>query len=97
MIKNKALAMKLSWKYGIKISDAEVDEKGLYKITISDKVKEISSMAFGCFSLTYMYRKEISHVICEDGVTRFDDWAFDERSELTSITIPETVTYIGRG
>ena len=41
------------------------------------------------------YRKEIKHVIIEDGVTAISHSAFSNLQELTSVTIPESVCKIG--
>ena len=43
----------------------------------------------------YPYRKEMTKVIIENGVTSIGDYAFYGCSGLTSITIPNSVAYIG--
>ena len=43
----------------------------------------------------YSYRAGIKAVVIEDGVSGIDDFAFQDCYSLTSISIPNSVTYIG--
>ena len=56
---------------------------------IPDTVEEIDGFAFSCCN--------ISNVIIPDSVTFIDQWAFEQCTELTSVTIPESVDIIDNG
>ena len=45
----------------------------------------------------YIFRKQISRVEIENGVTRIGAWAFSSFACLVSVTIPDSVTSIGTG
>ena len=87
MSNSKELAAQLSAEYGIEISSAEVDENGLYKITISGKEEEVPDRRFAC-------NEKISEVVIEEGVKRIGEGAFCDCVRLTSVTIENGVTDI---
>ena len=44
----------------------------------------------------YIFRKQITKIVVEDGVTRVGDYAFYDMDKVTEIAIPESVTDIGQ-
>lgn len=44
----------------------------------------------------YSYIPQIKKVIVNDGVTALNDWYFKQCSNLTSVSLPNTLTYIGQ-
>ena len=88
MSKSKDLAKQLSEMYGIELSAAEVDDNGLYNITVSGKNETILDNQFE-------RDEKIARVTIEEGVTLIGDEAFLYCTGLTSIKIPDGVISIG--
>ena len=87
MSKSNALAKQLSRKYGIELSAAEVDENGLYNVTVSGKNETILDSQFE-------RDEKIARVTIEEGVCGIDPAAFEGCRNLLSVAIPKSVTSI---
>ena len=87
MSKSNALAKQLSERYGIELSAAEIDENGLYNVTVSGKNETILDSQFEC-------DEKIARVTIEEGVGRIGTAAFEGCRNLQSVTIPKSVTII---
>lgn len=87
MKNSNALAKQLSRKYGIELSAAEVDENGLYNVTVSGKNEMVLDSQFE-------RDDKIARVTIEEGVGRIGTAAFEGCRNLQSVTIPKSVTII---
>ncbi len=44
----------------------------------------------------YIFRKQITKIVVEDGVTKIGDYAFYDMDKVTEVSVPESVTEIGQ-
>lgn len=69
--------------------------KAAHTLTISGE-GSMANYEWGSTPWSY-YKEEITKAIIEEGITTIGDYAFCECSGLTSITIPNSLTSIGKG
>ena len=70
------------------------DCSGLTSVTINSNAILSKNYTYGN-SLKYIFGEQVKEYIIGESVTSIGEWAFDDCSSLTSITIPNSVTSIG--